>query len=77
MAAVVNSIACAEVLPQFENTLADWLAVPEYPAFQTLEADTNLGLRLLVSQGLEPIGYRLRPTVGLVSEDFDHGLNVA
>lgn len=72
MATKVNPITCAEVLAQFENPVANGLAVTQDTSLQTLEADANLSLGLLVSQGLEPIGNWLRPIGSLVTKYFDH-----
>lgn len=63
MAAKVNPIPGTEVLAQFKNPIANRFTVTENACFQTFEADANLGLRLLVSQRLEPIGNRLRTVV--------------
>lgn len=72
MAAKVNPITRTEVLAQFKNSVANRFTVTKDTCFQTLEADTNLGLRLLVSQRLEPISNRLCAIVSLISKYFNH-----
>lgn len=77
MAAEVHPVAGAQVFPQFEHPLTHWFAVPEDARFQTLEAQPELGLRLLVAQGQELLGHRFLAIAGLIAEDFDHVASVA
>lgn len=67
----IHPIACPEVLPQLQNTLTHGFAIAEHPCFQALNSDANLRLRLLVANGLKPIGKRFLAIACLVSENFD------
>lgn len=73
----IDPIPGTQVLPQFQNTFSYRLAISEYSCLQTLQSDSHLRLRLLVSQGLQPVGDGFIAICCLVSEDFDHVANVA
>ena len=45
----VHPVTCADMLAQFQYTITYRIAISKIPAFQTFEADADLGLRLLVS----------------------------
>ena len=75
MAAKVHSITGTKVFPQFLYSFAYGVAVAEVSRLQAFEADTDFGLRLFVSQRLEPFGQGLFTLFGLVSEDFNHPKN--
>ncbi|OGS96522.1 MAG: hypothetical protein A3H31_08730 [Gallionellales bacterium RIFCSPLOWO2_02_FULL_57_47] len=77
MTAKVHSITRSKVFSQFQHSIAYRVAVTEISCFQAFEANTNLGLPLLIPQGLEPLGQWLLTLFGLVSECFDHENNVA
>jgi hypothetical protein len=65
------------MLAQFQHTIANRITVTKITGLQAFEADANLGLRLFVSKRLQPSGYWLSAIFSLVSEDLDHGSNVA
>ena len=77
MAAKVHSITGTKVFPQFLHPFAHRTTVTKISRLQAFETDTNFGLCLFVSQGLQPFGQWLLTLFGLVSEDFNHGNNVA
>jgi len=77
MSTKVHSITRAKVLSQFLHPLTHRVAVAKIPRLQAFEADTYLGLRLIIPQRLEPFGQWLFAFFGLVSEHFNHGNNVA
>ena len=68
----VHSIPGTEMFPQLKNAIANRLAVAENSCFQALEADADLGLRLLVPQRVQPFSRRFFTIGSLVSKDFDH-----
>jgi len=77
MATKVHPITGAEMLFQFQHAIAYRFAITKISCLQAFEANTNLGLDLLIPQGLEPFGQWLLARFGLVSKYFNHGNNVA
>ena len=68
----IHPIPGTEMLAQFNEAVANRFAIAEDSGSQPLETNTNLGLRLLVPQRLEPFSQWLTSIAYLVSEDFDH-----
>ena len=70
MPAEVHPVSRAKVLPQLEDPIANGLAVPDDFSLQTLDAQTNLGLRPLAPKRAEPFAHRLLSVAALLAEDF-------
>lgn len=68
----INPIPGALMLPQFQNTVADGLAIAQASCLNSLQPNPHPGLRLLVAQGLKPRSGRLLTADSLVSKNFNH-----
>lgn len=72
MAAEVDAIPRANMLPHFKNSFTYRFAVAHQAGLQAPQADPNLGLGLLVSNRSKPFGERHTTICGLISEQIEH-----
>ena len=74
MTAEIHPIASANMLPQFLHAFAHRMTIAKIACFKALQANQYFGLRLFVSQGMEPIGQRLLTILCLISKYLKHGI---
>lgn len=71
MSTAVHPVSGPYMHTQFDDTLADRLAVTENACLHLAQANADACLGYLVAHGIKPFGERFAAVVALVAEKFD------
>ncbi len=72
MSSKVDTIAWADMHPQFMNTVTDWLTVAEVPGFHPQQPNKNAGRGRCISEARKPFCEGLVAVFALVAQEFYH-----